>query len=91
MIEALIWGATTGVLFLLVAGLRRVPWSYAGLFALGIGTVFTTVRLSQLNVGLDPGSLVLLAAVGGSLASAGWERGAHARARRAASILEARA
>ncbi len=85
MIEALIWGAATGVLFLLVAGLRRLPWSSAGLFALGCGTVFTTLRLAQLN--FDPGSLVLLAAVGGSIASVGWGRGERERARRSASIL----
>ena len=89
MIEAIAWGTATGVLFLLVAGLRRLPWPYAGLLALGCGTVFSALRLSQLNL-VDSGSLILLAALGGSLASTGWERGMRERARRSSLILGAR-
>lgn len=92
MSEAIVWGASVGVLFLLVAGLRRLPWRYAGLMTLGFGTVFAALRLAQLDLEgplTDAGSLVLLAAVGGSLAAVGWERGERERARRSGSIIGA--
>lgn len=93
MIEAIVWGAAVGALFLLVSGLRRLPWRHGGLLALGFGTAFAALRLAQLNLDgpfTDAGSLVLLGALGGSLAAVGWERGERERSRRSASIVEAR-
>ena len=88
MIEAIALGAATGVMYLLVGGLRRWPWRYAGISALGWGVVFSALRLSAPDV--DAGSLVLIGAIGGSLTSLGWERGERERIRRSASILGAR-
>jgi hypothetical protein len=85
MIEAIVWGAAVAALTLPAAGVRRLPWSYAGLLALGFGIVFTALRLAQL--GADAASLVLVAAVGAALAATAWERGNRERVRRSAAIL----
>ena len=85
MIEAIVFGAVAGVLFMLIAGLRRWPWRYAGLVGLGWGVIFTALRLSVADV--DPGLLVLVGGLGGTIATLGSERGERARARRSAAIL----
>lgn len=88
MIEAIVWGAGVGILAVFLAGLRRLPWRHSGLVGLGYCVVFTTLRLSAMDV--DSGLLVLLGAVGGGLAALGHERGERERARRSASILAGR-
>lgn len=94
MIEAIAWGAVVGLLFLLVAGLRRLPWPHAGLLALGEGIVFAALRFAQLpsqwGGPIDAGTLVLLGAIGGGITMVGWERGERERARRSESIIGAR-
>ncbi len=88
MIEAIVLGAGVGILAVFMAGLRRLPWRYSALTGLGYFVVFAALRLSAMEV--ESGLLVLLGAVGGGLATLGWERGERDRARRSASILAGR-
>lgn len=85
MIEALIVGAASGLLWMLFAGLRRIPWRYAATMGLGAGIVFSALR--QVTLDLDPGVGVLLGAVGGSVAQLGFDRGQRERQRQTAEIL----
>ena len=85
MIEALIAGAVTGSLWMLFAGLRRIPWRYAAIMGLGAGVVFSTLR--QVTIDLDPGTGVLLGALGGGIVQLGFDRGQRERERQTAEIL----
>ena len=87
MIEALIAGAVTGSLWMLFAALRRIPWRYAAIMGLGAGVVFATLR--QVSIDLDPGTGVLLGALGGGIVQLGFERGQRERDRQTAEILNA--
>jgi hypothetical protein len=87
MVEAILFGAATGALFVVAAGLRRWPGRYAALVGLGWGVVLAALRLSQLQP-VEPGLLVLFGGLGGSLATIGSERGERERKRRSGSILE---
>jgi hypothetical protein len=88
MFEAVVLGAAMGILSVLIAGVRRIPWRYAGLIGLGYGVLFGTLRLSTESV--EPWILVGLGALAGGLAVLGTERGERERARRSASILAGR-
>jgi peptidoglycan/LPS O-acetylase OafA/YrhL len=86
MLEAILFGAAAGVLFAVVAGLRRWPWPYVALVGLGWGVVIAALRLSQLQP-VEPALLVLVGGLGGSLATIGSERGERERKHRSALIL----
>ena len=90
IIEAMAWGAGFGVAAIALAGLRRLSWRYASVVGLGLGAVLASLRLATLDAGFDPGLLVLIGAVGGSLATLGAERGERERVRRSVAILEGR-
>lgn len=79
LVEALAWGGVAGALMTLVAGIRRIPWRYAALVGVGWGIVFAALRAATL--GADPGILVLIGAIGGSLTVRGFDRGELARKR----------
>jgi len=79
LIESLVFGAVVGALMVLVAGIRRIPWRYAAIVAVGYGIVFAALRAAQL--GHDPGILVLFGALGGSVAIRGWDLGEQERKR----------
>ena len=85
MIEALIVGAVTGSLWMLFAGLRRIPWRYAAVMGLGAAVVFSALR--QVTIDLDPGTGVLLGALGGGIVQLGFDRGQRERQRQTAEIL----
>ena len=90
LIDAIVWGGAIGILAACLAGLRRLPWGYAGLIGLGTGMVFAVLRLATLDAGFDPAIALLVGAVGGSLTTVGAERGERARVRRSAAILAGR-
>lgn len=93
MIEAVVWGGATGGLFMLMSGLRRLPWRHGAVVGLGGGIVFGALRLSMVDVDpalrllVDPSVLVLTGAFGGGLAQFAFDRGEDARQRRSAAIL----
>lgn len=90
IIEALAWGVAVGVLTVFFVGLRRLPWRHAIVVGVGMGVVFAALRLSTLDATFDRSLLVLLGAVGGSIATHGSVAGEHARVRRSAEILAGR-
>lgn len=79
LIEALAWGGAAGALMTLVSGIRRIPWGHAAVVGVGLAIVFAALRAATL--GVDPGTLVLVGALGGSLAIRGWDRGEQERRR----------
>lgn len=94
MIDALVWGCAMVPIFMLVGGIRRIPWRYAFVAALGVGLVFASLRMAVVGIDpgwrrwLDPGTLVLLGAVGGGLSTHWWQHGSRERERLSAAILE---
>jgi hypothetical protein len=84
MVEPLLWGFIIGIGVVLLAGLRRLAWRYAVVEAVGVGLVFTLLRGWP---GMSGEVAVLLAAIGGALASLAFERGERDRERRVADIL----
>ena len=87
IIEAIAWGSGFGVIAVFMVGLRRLPWRYAILVGVGGGVVFAALRYSALDTRFDPGLLVLIGALGGSIATFGSERGERERERRSVAIL----
>ncbi len=92
MIESVVWGVAWGIVVMILMGVRRQPWRYCAVVGLGFGLVFGTLRLATLEVdprllAVDPGMLVQLGALGGGIATLGFERGERARDRRTAAIL----
>lgn len=80
VIAALVVFLLTASLFALFAGIRRIPWRHAGLVGVGSGIVWVTVWAASQQP-IDPATLVLVGAVGGSLAQRGFERGEQERHR----------
>ena len=87
VIEAIGGGLGFGVIAVVLAGVRRLPSRHAILVGFGTGVVLAAVRLALLDTRFDPGLLVLIGAIGGSLATLGAERGERERERRTDSIL----
>ncbi len=88
LMQVIVLGAATVIPLVAAGGLRRWPWRYAGLAALGWVVVLAALRLTIEHV--DSGLLVWLGALGGALATLGSERGERERARRSAAILASR-
>jgi hypothetical protein len=84
MVEPLLSGFIVGIGVVLMAGLRRLAWRYAVVEAVGVGLVFALLRGWP---GMSADVAVLLAAIGGALASLAFERGERDRERRVAEIL----
>jgi hypothetical protein len=84
MIEPLLWGLIVGIGSVLMLGLRRIALRYALVAALGMGLVFALLR-GWPDMPADVA--VLLAAIGGGLASLACERGERDREQRVAEIL----
>ena len=89
-IEAVGWGVGFGVIAAIVAGIRRMPWRYGIVVGVGTGLVLGTLRLAMQDAPTDAGLLVLIGALGASLATLGAERGERERERRTATILARR-
>ena len=93
MVEAIAWAVGLATPLVFVAGLRRFPWRYCALAGFGFGLVFWAGRLAIVTVDppfnrfLDPGTLVLIGALGGGLVQFAFDRGERARQRRTAAIL----
>ncbi len=79
LVEPLVFGAGVGALMILVAGIRRIPWRYAVLVGVGYGIVFAALRAA--TFGVDTATLVLVGALGGSVAIRGWDLGEQERKR----------
>jgi hypothetical protein len=90
MLESVVWGLGTGSLVLITAGLRRWPWRRCAVVGLGFGVVLATLRLATLDPASDGSLLVLLGALGGSIATLGSERGERDRRARSDAILGGR-
>lgn len=87
MIESVVWGAAAGLLALFFAGIRRLPWRYCAIVGVGFGVVHSALRFSMVDADPDPSLLVLIGAIGGSVATSGFERGEREQRRRSAAIL----
>jgi hypothetical protein len=79
LVDPLVFGAGVGALMILVAGIRRIPWRYAVIVGVGYGIVFAALR--AVTFGVDPSTLVLFGALGGSVAIRGWDLGEQERRR----------
>ena len=88
LVEPLVFGAGVGALMILVAGIRRIPWRYAVLVGVGYGIVFAALRAATL--GVDTATLVLVGALGGSVAIRGWDLGEQERKRMSDAITSIR-
>jgi len=86
MVEPLRWGLIRGAGVMLMLGLRRMAWRYALPTAFGVGLVFSLLRGWP---DMEAGIAVLLAAIGGGVASLAFERGERDRQHRVAKILGA--
>jgi hypothetical protein len=84
MVEPLAWGFIFGIGVVLTLGLRRIALRYALVTALGMGVVLALLR-GWPDMPADVA--VLLAAIGGGLASLAFERGERDREGRVAEIL----
>jgi hypothetical protein len=84
MLEPAVSGLIVGVGMMLMLGLRRLPWRYALVTALGFGLVFALLWGVP---GLSPEIAVLLAAIGGGIAALAFERGEREREQRVTRIL----
>jgi hypothetical protein len=88
LVEALVWGGATGALMTLAAGIRRIPWRHAAVVGIGWGIVFAALKVA--TFGGDTSVLILVGAVGGSVAMYGFERGEQERKRISDSITSIR-
>ena len=91
MLESVAWGLGAGSLILIAAGVRRWPWRWCAVVGLGFGVVLATLRLATVDTASDAALLVLLGALGGSIATLGSERGERDRRARSDAILGGRA
>jgi len=90
MLESLAWGVAAGLLVTIAAGIRRWPWQWCAVVGLGFGVVLATLRLATLDAVAEPALLVLVGALGGSIATMGSERGERDRRARSDAILGVR-
>ena len=79
LVTAVVYGSVIGAVTILMAGVRRIAWRHAAIIGLGNGIVFAALWAAMNRA--DPGTLVLVGALGGALAQRGWERGERERRR----------
>ena len=90
MVEASLWAVAFGALLAIATGIRRFPWRYCAGVGLGFGIVVWALRLATLSIDTpfaDPGTLVLIGALGGGFTQFAFDRGERAQQRRTAAIL----
>jgi hypothetical protein len=85
-IEPIVVGTIVGVIAAIFSGMRRLGPLYAVAVGIGMAIVFGALRAADGSLA-DPGLLVLIGALGASIATAGVERGDRARERRTQAIL----
>ena len=84
MADQLFLGSIVGIGAVLLLGFRRLAWRYAVAAAVSMGLVFSLLPGWP---GIPAGATVLLAAIGGGLASLAVECGERDRDRRVAAVL----
>jgi peptidoglycan/LPS O-acetylase OafA/YrhL len=84
MIDQLFVGSILGIGAFLLLAFRRLAWWYAAVAAAGMALVFSLLPGWP---GIPYGVAILLAAIGGGIASVAVERGERDRERRVAEIL----
>ena len=72
------------------AGIRRIPWRYGALVGVGAATVLTAAWAANERLLIDPATLVLVGAIGASLAQIAFERGERERRRTSDEITSIR-
>ena len=91
VVAVLVTALALAALFMLFAGIQRIPWRYG--FVIGVGMTVVLVAGGWASSGgaaaRDMGNLVLVGAIGGGIAVMGYERGKARRDARIAAILEA--
>jgi hypothetical protein len=87
MLESIVVGIAAGVVFTVAAGIRRWPWRWCVVAGAGWGLVLATLRVAMLEPTVDASVVVLLGALGGSIATLGSERGERERRARSDAIL----
>ena len=85
LVVVLVATVSTAALFMVFAGIQRIPWRDGLMIGLGMAIVLVTGGLASSGAiaARDVGSLVFIGAIGGGIAVRGYERG---RARRDAAI-----
>ncbi len=81
VITALVVLLVTAGMFTLGAGIRRIPWSYGAIAGAGLGIVLTAFWAANERRWIDPATLVLVGALGGSLMQRALDRGERERRR----------
>jgi len=80
LVSAVVIFAATAGMATLGAGIRRIPWRFGAVLGLGAGTVFTAVWAANARL-VDPATLVLIGAIGGSVTQQAFDRGQRERRR----------
>ncbi|MEX1171983.1 MAG: hypothetical protein WEG56_05150 [Chloroflexota bacterium] len=88
-ITAIVVFGLTSTLVSLGTGLRRIPWRFGVVVGMGTGMVLTAAWAANSGF-IDPASLVLVGAIGGSLTQAAFDRGERERRRISESITTIR-
>jgi hypothetical protein len=87
MLESVAVGIAAGVLFTIVAGIRRWPWRWCAVAGVGWGLFLATLRFAALDPTADTALLVIVGALGGSIATIGQERGERDRRMRSEAMV----
>lgn len=87
MLESVAIGIAAGVLFTIAVGIRRWPWRWCVVAGIGWGLLLATLRFATVDPTADKALLVIVGALGGSIATIGSERGERDRRMRSAAIL----
>jgi hypothetical protein len=89
LLSAIVFGGTSVVLFIGLAGIRRIPWRHAAVMGVGFVTVFSALWIAMFRSDLP--SLVMVGALGGILVQFGFDRGERERRRISEAITSGRA
>lgn len=81
VITALVGFLVTACSLTLAAGIRRIPWRYGALIGVGMAMVLTAAWAANARLRIDPATLVLIGALGGSLTQQAFDRGERERRR----------
>jgi hypothetical protein len=89
-ISALAVFLVTAGLATLGTGLRRIPWRYGVVVGAGTGLVLVAVWAANSQQPIDPVTLVLFGAIGGSVTQLAFDRGQRERDRISGEITAVR-